>query len=226
MRDISDRKRAEEALRQSEERYKTLVENVDIGIAMFGPGGDIVQANPCFAQVVGMIRLQWRASRCEEAKSVCSEMAERVSALSHLYELLYSSNSITEIRLDKYCAKVVSSLRTSSEVLFEQSYEPMIAHTKLAAPVGLILTELVTNATKHAFPEGSKGTVRVFLTRADGTVTLEIRDNGMGISDDASSSSGVTLGLSLVRGLTSQIGGTFTISSEGGTRCVVQFPLQ
>ena len=85
-----------------------------------------------------------------------------------------------------------------------------------AVPLGLIVNELLTNAVKHAFPDG-EGTVTVSLSKRNGTVTLEVSDDDAGFPEDIDWESSPSLGLQLVRSLTEQIDGKVEMISDGGT---------
>lgn len=91
------------------------------------------------------------------------------------------------------------------------------------APVGMIVSEAIANALKHAFPEGRDGDVWVRLTEADGRVTLAIRDNGIGMPDlDHARHSG----RGLIEALAQQLGGRARLGSVpfGGAEVQVVFP--
>jgi two-component sensor histidine kinase len=93
-----------------------------------------------------------------------------------------------------------------------------------AIPCGLILTELVSNALKHGFPDGRPGNVRVRLDQpAPDEVELSVEDDGIGVSTAAERSG---FGLHMVRLLAQQIGGTVVHDVGAGRRVVVRFPLR
>jgi two-component sensor histidine kinase len=94
-----------------------------------------------------------------------------------------------------------------------------------AIPCALIVNELVTNSLKHAFPEGRTGYVRVGLESADGRFNLSVVDNGAGIPPDVDPATTRTLGLRLVRSLTRQVGGEFSIRrTNPGSEATLSFP--
>jgi two-component sensor histidine kinase len=83
--------------------------------------------------------------------------------------------------------------------------------------LGLITTELVTNALKHAFPGNRSGDVTVTFACADGQCVLVVADNGIGLAsvdEKASSHSG----LRLVSSMVLQLGATVTEDMQDGTR--------
>jgi two-component sensor histidine kinase len=138
--------------------------------------------------------------------------------------LLYSTDAVNEVRLDSYCARVVSYLYLPG-FRFEQIYDAVTVPLKIASPVGLILTELITNAIKHAFPGGRSGTISVTLNKTANGVALSVEDDGAGLPEGFDIAACNSLGLTLVRALTNQINGGFCIERAGGTRCVVEFPV-
>jgi two-component sensor histidine kinase len=93
-----------------------------------------------------------------------------------------------------------------------------------AIPCGLIVNELITNAVKHAFPEGRKGDILVRIAGVEtGKCILEVKDNGVGIRKGLDIENASTLGLQLVNILVSQINGSLEIDCEAGTTFRIEF---
>ena len=93
-----------------------------------------------------------------------------------------------------------------------------------AIPCGLIIHELVSNALKHAFPDGRKGDIRLSMVVNDaGQYTLVVSDNGIGFPTDLDFRNTASLGLQLVTTLTEQLDGTIALESKGGTTFTVAF---
>ena len=92
-----------------------------------------------------------------------------------------------------------------------------------ATSVGLIVNELVSNAFKHAFPDGREGSVRVEMKRLQcgSQARLAVVDDGIGLPTDAED--GDSLGLQLVHDLTRQLHGTLTVARDEGTSFAVTF---
>jgi two-component sensor histidine kinase len=95
----------------------------------------------------------------------------------------------------------------------------------LATPCGLIITELVTNALRHAFPNDGTGVIRVILKSSDEhEYELEVSDNGVGAPENLDLDSVETLGLQMVRSLVqNQLEGTIELDRSAGTRFVIKF---
>ena len=94
-----------------------------------------------------------------------------------------------------------------------------------AIPCGLIVSELVTNTLKYAFPAGRRGDLHVGLgAEDDGHLTLIVSDNGIGLPQDFDWRESDSLGLQLVSTLSAQLHGTIEVSGEGGTSYKITFP--
>jgi two-component sensor histidine kinase len=93
-----------------------------------------------------------------------------------------------------------------------------------AIPCGLIINELISNALKHAFPEGRKGQIKVELIDNDSNISLVVSDDGIGFSEDIEFKNTKTLGLQLVCIMTQQLKGQITLDKHVGTRFRIVFP--
>lgn len=90
-------------------------------------------------------------------------------------------------------------------------------------PMGAIVSEAISNAVRHAFPDGREGDVWVRLTEAEGRATLVVRDNGVGMPDPGSEPHP---GRNLIERLARQLGGYARLGSAnfGGAEVTVVFP--
>jgi two-component sensor histidine kinase len=213
--DITERVRASESLKKALLENQTLLSELQH------------RAKNSFNMILGMIGISSGAAASPGAKAALDGLATRVGAVSELYSLLYSSGAFAEVRLDEYCARIACPLVELKEgIALEMALEPLSLPPKEAAPVGLILTELITNAVKYAFPEGRRGIIRVSLRRAGAGGLLEVRDDGVGLPPGLDPARDGGMGLNLIRGLADQIGGSLDMRGEAaGTSCALEFPL-
>ncbi len=222
VRDITERKRASEALQQAFEEKQRLLRELQH------------RAKNSFALVSSVISLMQDANPSLEAKSALAEIGSRVKALTELYDLLYVSDAVTAVELDEYCERIAASLRLPRNIHLEQVYEKVSAPAKIAAPLGLVLTELLTNALKYAFPGGRAGTIRISLqkmsaalpAKAAAGARIKVEDDGVGLAEGFDLTQSNSLGLVMVQALAQQIEGDFHIERAQGVRCSVDFPLE
>jgi two-component sensor histidine kinase len=179
--------------------------------------------------VSSLLHLQSAASQDPGVAKLFEDSRRRVQAMASVHDILYQSPDLGHVAIAPYFEKLVSALRATHlqigrdiQVLTQVS----VPHLDLqsAAPCGLIVSELVTNAFKYAFEGRESGTVRVMLHEAaPGQLRLTVQDDGRGMPEDASQAT-EGFGLRLVRLLAEQIGGTLEISSGPGTELSVSFP--
>ena len=130
-----------------------------------------------------------------------------------------------ELRLDTYCEKVVrASLGLSTNCVLSVDLDEVVLPVRYAAPIGLIVTEMVTNSIKYAFPKDRRGRLSVSLKGVGKTVVLEIADNGPGLPPGFDLSTHAGVGLTLIQGLVGEVSGRFSISNgPEGTLSRVEF---
>jgi len=212
--DITERKLAEDQLLASHQENKYLLAELQH------------RAKNSFSLIAGMIGIAASYGGNSGSDKILDELSLHVRSVAELYTLLNSSGSISEIRLDDYCARVITPLvELRGSIRLESDLDEIILPVKMATPIGLILTELITNAIKHAFPDGKSGSIKVALRRKEGGASLTVADDGVGLASDHDSRVRPGMGLSLIRSLSQQIDGSFTMQSGNGTVCSVDFPL-
>ncbi|HYI81896.1 MAG TPA: sensor histidine kinase [Acetobacteraceae bacterium] len=182
--------------------------------------------------VTAMLQLQAAASTDPAVRQALLEAEGRVHALSSLNARLdvRAKGVKTTIDSTAFLDGLMTDLRSmhfgQRPVAFDIRADSHRIAVASARPLGLILNELVVNALKYAFPEGRAGTVSVDFRCQAGECVLTVRDDGIGI-DPAAPPRGTGLGRRVIRALTTQIGGAFTIGpgKDGiGTECTARWP--
>jgi two-component sensor histidine kinase len=130
------------------------------------------------------------------------------------------------VNLAEYLERLVSGYEALyPAVPVRLAAEPVSLDLDRAVHLGLIVNELVTNALKHAFPQGRAGEVHVILRAADQHVDLAVRDNGVGWPPGVRLEDSQTLGLRIVRLLARRLAADATMAHEGGAVVRLRFPL-
>lgn len=179
-----------------------------------------------FQLAIALLNLQARNSRHAEVKAGLENAAARLQAIASVYSnLAVTSASLEEIRLHEHLREICNRLREGllpASIALKFEAVPIIARQDVAIRLGLILNELITNAAKHAFPDGL-GSVHVVLADAgNGAIAVEIRDDGKGIEPDQGATGG--LGGKLVTMLARQIDAQVAVSVNGGTIHRIHIP--
>jgi len=214
--DITSQKNAEASLKKSHAANMELLRELQH------------RAKNSFNMISSMIGLASSADASPDTRRALDYLSARVKSVSELYDLLYSRGNYTEVPLDDYFRRVAGPLvALGDSIELKLEVESVVVSASVAASLGLILTELITNAVKYAFPAKATGTVTVFCKKTSGgRAILEVSDDGVGLPVGFDLSRDAGMGLTLIQGLAEQIGGTFRIGKGvAGTRCFLEFSL-
>jgi two-component system, sensor histidine kinase PdtaS len=175
--------------------------------------------------VASLLRLQARRLDRPEVRQALEESERRIRAIALVHETLSVERGDT-VDFDQVAGEVVAMVREGLaapglDVSVEGSLGEVSA--AVATPLAVVLSELLQNSVDHAEP----GRIGVLLKREDGSLLLEVRDDGRGLPAGFSLDDGAGLGLSIVRGLVeSELGGEMALDGGGGTTAVVRVPLE
>jgi PAS domain S-box-containing protein len=164
-----------------------------------------------------------------QAREVFRESQNRVKSMALIHERLYRSQDLANVDFGEYVRNLASSLvnsyRTSvPKVECEICVVPVSLEIDVAIPCGLILNELLSNALKHAFPDGREGSIVVRLEQAgEETLRLSVCDNGVGLPEGFDIRKALSLGYQLVELLADQVRGTLEVHSQGGVSVSLLF---
>lgn len=178
--------------------------------------------------VVSMAHLQAGALPRGEARDAMEDFANRVYAIAQVHKRLYTSQDIRAVQLDSYLTELVRDLHrsvTSQKSITRITFDcpPLAVTIDRAISLGVILSELITNVSKYAYPGDLRGEVRVRVVSSDGsTARLEVEDDGVGIGDGAPKGTG--LGTQVMEALSHGLGGKLElVALDRGTRAVLHF---
>jgi two-component sensor histidine kinase len=148
----------------------------------------------------------------------------RIQAMALVHELLYSRAEATNLDLADYIPRLCTALEATAERGATCTVDaiPALIDLERAVPFALILSEVVTNAFKHARPPIERLEVKVSLARDGKDLVLDVSDNGD--AGPAPDGSGKGFGLKLIRALTVQLDGTSGFRNDGGTSFTLRFP--
>jgi len=178
-------------------------------------------------QVVdSLLVMQSRALTDPAARAGLRALRSRIFALGLVHHQLMGSGNLQTFDVAPFLTELSRNLVQSGPVAgidLAVRADPLDVGLDFAIPLGLLVTELVTNALKYAFPVGV-GKIEVRLSHAaDGVLDLAVCDNGQGY-EPAALLDETGLGARIVRGLVGQLRGTMTIHQEGGTQCHITLP--
>lgn len=215
--DITHRKEAEDQLKTSLQEKEVLLREVH----------HRVKNN---LQIISsLLRIQADHLEGKQPLELLEECQSRIRSIAMIHERLFQSDKVSKIDYAEYVEALGAGLfRTfgvNSDVInFNMDIDKVFLNINQAIPCGLILNELLSNALKHAFPDGRKGQVDISLrAKANGNIVMSVSDNGVGFPDGLDFRNTDSVGLGLVTALSRQLGARINLEKNGGTSFAIQF---
>ena len=213
--DITPRKRTEAALAQALETKDVLLHEVNHRV------------KNSLQLVTALLSLQAAQAKEPLLRTSLVEARNRVAVVASMHQRLYSTSAHDRVDIVAYlknlAAENAAAHGAEGRIAVDfASDEELVLPLATAVPLALVVSELLTNAFKYAFPGGACGTVRVGVHAPEGKVCIVVADDGIGLPANFDLASGGSLGMKIVRSLTRQVGATVEIKNdEPGTKFVV-----
>ncbi|GEO19052.1 sensor histidine kinase [Microvirga aerophila] len=184
------------------------------------------RAKNSLAIAASLLAIQGRRQPDPAVRALFEEAQDRLNAMARVHDLLSKSERAQHIDVSMYVADLCGTVRPitgdDDRVSLKADIEEgILVDADTAVPLGIVLTELITNAVKYAFPAPRSGTILVRARRSQrGWVVLTVRDDGIGMSSLREGS----LGYGLVRSLVQQIRGEIDVRNDAGLVVTISFP--
>jgi two-component sensor histidine kinase len=182
------------------------------------------------AVISSLLNMQADTHGSIEAKAALAQSQRRVRSMALIHEHLCGNDHLDRVNFAEYARQLVSEMYAAfvgepGRISLNVAVEPIEVGLDRAVPCALILNELLSNAFKHAFPGERKGEVHISFRESEpGQLELAIQDDGIGSPAGQGEGKTKSLGLSIVRILTTQLDGTLEQEACEGTRFVLRFP--
>ncbi len=173
--------------------------------------------------VYGLLLAELDAGHEETSTQAFRSIAARVMGLAEVFDHLLGTGMNKVINFGDYVSALclhLPELYNASEVNLVCTVEPVRVDLDLATPLGIVVTELVSNAYLHAFPDGV-GEVSVVLGATAGQVVLSVSDNGTGFVERE----GRRRGMHIIKRLVEQVDGRLRLQVDHGTAWTIELPL-
>jgi two-component sensor histidine kinase len=180
--------------------------------------------------ISSLLSLQAEYLKDEQAQEIFKNSQNRIESMALIHEKLYQSEDLARINLADYIRELVTNLFSiyavnSDMVIPKFNIEDIFLEIDKAIPCGLIISELVSNSLKYAFPDGKSGKICLDLQLInDNKIALAVSDNGIGIPEKISLKNTESLGLRLVDALTKQLEGNIELKRNMGVEFKLIFP--
>ncbi|WP_286244218.1 histidine kinase N-terminal 7TM domain-containing protein [Methanobacterium ferruginis] len=219
-RDISERKKLEEELKNSLKEKDLMMKEIH----------HRVKNNLMVIQ--SLLNLQSRYIKDTDARDIFKDSQNRAKAMAMIHESLYKSSDLKRIEFSEYINTLANNLFYSyaadpKQLKMDINVEEIMLDINTAIPLGLILTELLSNCLKYAFPDDKNGEIKVdfysYTENSENKLKLTVSDNGVGLPEGFDPKKSDSLGLTLVYSLAGQINATVTLDTTTGTTFEITF---
>jgi PAS domain S-box-containing protein len=215
-RDVTERTRAEEQIKASLKEKDILLREIH----------HRVKNN--LGLISALLNLQSTYATDELHRKMFEDAEARVTTMALAHEQLYQSDSLADINFHVYVTglvdHLVGSIGLGNPIKLKKEMEDISFSAETAIPLGIVITELVSNSLKHAFPGGRKGEVRIAI-RSTGAEEFElvVCDNGIGMPENLDLENSESLGWDLVKAFANKIRGKIEIRRREGTEVRLKF---
>lgn len=204
IRDVTQENRLRRALEEREEALKVALEGREMLLQEVNH-----RVKNSLQVVTALLQLHARQEKDERLRAALTDARNRVSVVASIHQRLYMNGEHSMVDVGEFLAELVPattrSLQTHSEIRYNLELEPGISlGIDRAVPLALVVSELLTNSLKYAFPEKG-GTVGVELSSSETDIVVRVFDDGIGYSAKQESAGGTGLGSRIVEALSKQI---------------------
>jgi len=214
--DITERKKAEEKVLSLLNEKELLLKEVHHRI------------KNNMGSISSLLYLQADTLQDPAAIEAIQDARSRVISMMSIYEMLYRSEDCRSVSVFEYLTDLIEKISVtyirSRKISIEKDIDDFRLDSSMLFPAGMIINELLTNALKYAFPDGSSGSIMIRMKKLCGkTVEISVKDSGVGLPDAVKIAKSKGFGLSLVNMLVQQLHGKLNIVKNGGTEFRITF---
>lgn len=178
--------------------------------------------------IISILEIQKESVDFNNIDEIIRGNQNRIISMSLLHKKLNVNDHVNDVDMKQYITELSELIKESYNnlkniITINIKCDVESCSIEKALPLGLIITELVSNSIKHAFKNRSIGTIHIEIYKDDNSEknTLNYTDNGIGFDFNKNSEQG--LGMEIIKGLIDQLDGTFVTNSKNGFQLKLNF---
>ena len=161
--------------------------------------------------------MQRRTIEDEKIVEILNESSRRIDAIALIHQKLYQDEKFDKVDFKSYLKELMENQQAmNSDLKCVLSSEEIILSLDTAVPLGIIISEMITNSIKHAFDGIENPELNVSILSSGNDYELIVKDNGVGLSEDFDLNNPKSLGMEIISALTHQIGARIEYSNSNG----------
>ena len=179
--------------------------------------------------ISSLLNLERTAGHDAKTLELIMEARHRIKSMALIHKNLYQHDDLSSILMKEYFEELISGLHASyarkkKKVSYAVQCNVESLEVDTAIPLGIMVTEVVTNSFKYAFGEMDEGLVELSFREDRVSYNLVVSDNGPGLPDEYLQLRTKSLGLRLIKLLIGQLKGQVRVENKNGTAFIFEFP--
>lgn len=176
--------------------------------------------------IIGLLQLQSKKVKSPEMSDLLNDSQRYINSMSLVHEMLYQQDKIEVVPMNDYLKKLSNQILQSfydKKITIEINADGIELPINKAIPLGLMVSELMTNSNKYAF-KNNIGTISINLTnKLENKLVFIYQDSGEGLPKDFEEKISKTMGLRLLKMLSDEINGTIELTNKNGFNATLEF---
>ncbi len=180
--------------------------------------------------VASLFGLQRAHVRDPEARRQFDEAGRRINTVAQIHQRLYQDANLDRVSLDTFLREMCTDLSNvlgNDKISIICDASPCHLPTQEIIPVALIVNELITNAFKYSYREGTGGSIRVSCHPEGDEIVLKVSDDGTPLADNFDPAKSNGLGMKMIAALAKQLRTQFEVMRHAtGKSFVLRVPIR
>ncbi len=176
--------------------------------------------------ISGLLNLQAKKTKSDEVIELLKHSERQINSIAIVHQMLYQFDEFSFIKINDYFEKLIAELKDSyanQNITYKINVANMYLSSNITVPLGLIISELITNSYKHAFDKEQGNITINLIETAKNEIELMYEDSGKGFIEKQTNTNSKSMGLTLLKMLAEEINGTLQIDGDKKLKATIKF---